>query len=120
MPSHRSAHWNASRLTLLALLAGHAAMTVAGGFLEARAEQEHSGVPVHVESPEDESCPATHNHALCQVAQALAGSLATPCADTHSRPAPATVVRLASVPEHGLPRPAFLTDCVVPRGPPLV
>ena len=120
MPSARSARSSLRRLALLALAAGVTATTGAGAVLEALADHDGPGAPIHVESPEDDGCPGAHNHLFCQVARSLSGSATAPRQEARSTPAPSLLVSFPSVVERGPPGPAFLTDCVVPRGPPLV
>lgn len=88
--------------------------------LDALADHEQPGAPAHVEPLEGEHCAATHNHFFCQVvARSLVGSWAPPRVASDSQPAPTPVVSLPNVRERGPAGPAFLTDSVVPRGPPL-
>lgn len=119
MPRTRSARSSFRRLALLVLAAGMVATTGAGAVFEALADHYGPGAPVHVESPEDDGCPDGHNHLFCQVARSLSGSATAPRPEARSTPAPVRLVSIPSVPERGPPGPAFLTDCVVPRGPPL-
>lgn len=119
MPSTRAPKLNARRIAVAAALV---ATTSAGAVLEVLADHDGLGlgVPVHVESPENEECPAGHDHMFCQAARSLSVSAAAP----HPEPQPAAsatrVVCVPTAPERGLDRPQFLTASVVPRGPPLV
>lgn len=120
LPGRRSAMSNARRLALLAVVAGMVATTGATVVLDVLlADQDGSGVPVHMESP-DKDCPWAHNHGFCQTARSLSAVLPAPNGTLEASPAPTRLVSLPSASERGPSRLAFLTDCVVPRGPPLV
>ena len=120
LPGRRSARPDARRLALHAVVAGMVATTGATVVLDVLlADQDGFGIPVHMESP-DKDCPWAHNHGFCQTARSLSAVLPAPNGTLESTPVPATVVSLPSAPERGPSRLAFLTDCVVPRGPPLV
>lgn len=94
-------------------------MTVAAP-LDALADHEQLDAPAHVEPPGGENCAGAHNHLFCQVvARTLVGSWAPARVASDSQPVPTSVVSLPNVRERGPAGPAFLTDSVVPRGPPL-
>lgn len=119
LSSRRSARPDARRFALLAVVAVMIATTGATVVLDGLADQGGFGIPVHMESP-DGDCPWAHNHGFCQMVRSLSAFVPTPSGTLEALPAPAGFVSPASAPERSPSRLAFLTDCVVPRGPPLV
>jgi hypothetical protein len=39
---------------------------------DAMLDAERVGIPLHIESPHSENCPASHDHLFCQVVRSLA------------------------------------------------
>lgn len=119
LPGRRSARPDARRFALLAVVAVMIATTSATVVVDVLADQGGFGIPVHMESP-DGDCPWAHNHGFCQMVRTLPAVVPTPSGTLEALPAPAGFVSLPGIPERGPSRLTFLTDCVVPRGPPLV
>ncbi len=115
-----SAQWDVRRLALLAVALLQVVASGAMAPLSVLADQDETGLPVHLEPPGDADCPAAHNHLVCQAVRSLATPVAAPLVGTATEPGPSVVVSWTDTGGVAYAGLEFLVGSVIPRGPPQV
>lgn len=101
-------------MVLLQLIAA-AALPSADAVLEA----QRIGLPLHVESPHNEECPASHGHVFCQVVHSLAAASTVGDIGLLVHRSPALVVGVTPRQHEDIERRPSLRGPTAPRPPPL-
>jgi hypothetical protein len=106
----------AGAVGLLLQLVASVALPAADAALDA----DNAALPVHVESPHSENCPATHDHLFCQVVRSLAAVSAGGGAAPVLGLAPPVLDGLSPLDRLDAPLRPTLRGPTAPRPPPFL